>query len=245
MASSAPTSSTDPCILEGIQPLLAELHAHIQIEVIGTGHPGRAEAEAFVHDVFARRYRADVRSFYPTLLSFRDTQRRRAVVGLRDGEAAHFFAEQYLPGRAEHLVADRLGTQVARTDLVEVGNLALESPGDTRWTIAATTVFLHTRGYRWVLFTATRVLINAFQRLGMQPLTLLAAQPELLGDRGRHWGDYYRAAPVVCAGQVESGYHKLRRHIGPGQPVLRALLCEAGRQAALADAEAPSCCGGQ
>lgn len=245
MAPSVPTSIADPCILDGVQPLLAELHADIQVDVIGPDHPGRAEAEAFVHRVYARRYRADVQSFYPTLLSFRDAQRRRAVVGLRDGEAEPFFAEQYLPGSAEQLVGGRVGMPVARGHLVEVGNLALESPGDTRWTIAATTVFLHTRGYRWVLFTATRVLINAFQRLGMQPLALLAAQPDLLADHGQHWGDYYRAAPVVCAGQIESGYHKLRRHIGPAQPVLHALLCESGRQAALSGAEASSRCGGQ
>jgi Thermostable hemolysin. len=235
----------DPCILEDVQPLLAELHTDIAVEVIGAGHPGRAEAEAFVHRVFARRYRADVRSFYPTLLSFHDTQRRRAVVGLRDGQADEFFAEQYLPDRAEYLIGERLDTQVARADLVEVGNLALESPGDTRWTIAATTVFLRVRGYRWVLFTATRMLINAFQRLGMQPLALLAAQPGLLSDDCQHWGDYYRSAPVVCAGQIESGYHNLRRHIGPNQPALHALLHVAARRAALPGVDATCHSGGE
>lgn len=245
MPPSSPVAHADPCILDGVQPLLAELHSEIRTEVIDAGHPGRAEAEAFVHQVFAQRHRADVRSFYPTLLSFGDAQRRRAVVGLRDGATGSFFSEQYLPERPEYLIGERIGAPVTRGDLVEVGNLALVSPGDTRWVIAATTVFLRTLGYRWVLFTATRMLINAFQRLGMQPIALLAASPQLLADGGRHWGDYYRTAPVVCAGQIESGYHKLCGHVGSGQPALYALLCEASRQAAAFGAGAVSCCGGE
>ncbi|MFC5527081.1 thermostable hemolysin [Rhodanobacter ginsengisoli] len=239
------TPDHDPCILEGVQPLLAELKEPIHTRVLDQGHPERAVVQAFIHRVFALRFRADVQSFYPTLLSFRDAQRQRAAVGMRDGQGGRLFAEQYLGAAAEQLIGERLGRTIARENLVEVGNLALESPGDTRWAIAASTLFLHALGYRWVLFTATRTLINAFQRLGLQPLPLAAARPLLLDDRGEHWGDYYQAGPVVCAGDIDSGYQKLRRHVGHNQPLLRALLSDMDRQAARVTGAASSCCGGE
>ena len=240
----AEPSHLDPCILEGVQPLLAELKTAIHTRVVDPGHPDRDPAQAFIHRVFAQRYRADVQSFYPTLLSFADAQCQRAVVGIRDGQSGRLFAEQYLDAPAEHLIGERLGTTIARGDLVEVGNLALESAGDTRWVIAASTLFLHALGYRWVMFTATRTLVNAFQRLGLQPLRLATARPLLLDDRGEHWGDYYQTEPVVCAGDIASGYQKLRRHVGHNQPLLRALLADMDRQAALLNATS-SCCGCQ
>lgn len=228
-------SGNDPCILETVQPLLSELGAPIHVDVVDACHDRRAEAEDFVHRVFARRHRADVQSFYPDLLGFRDPRQQRAVVGFRGARGGRLFAEQYLGEPAQSLIGGRVGEAITRGELVEVGNLALENPGDARWVIAAATCFLHALGYRWVLFTATRSLINTFQRLGLQPLALVSAHSRLLDDEAERWGDYYQAGPVVCAGNIASGYRKLHRHVGHGQPLLRSLLDameQEGRQSA-------------
>ena len=214
----------EPCILDSVQPLLLELKTSVRAEVVTADHAGRAACEAFVHDVFAARYRADVQSFYPDLLEYRDGQRQRAVVGMRQASAGPLFAERYLGMPAEEAISERFGTAIPRDELVEVGNLALENPGDARWAIAATIQFLHELGYRWVLFTATRVLVNTFQRLGMRPMPLAAALPDSLGPQARQWGDYYRTAPRVCAGPIASGFRKLHRTGTPPQPRLEELL---------------------
>lgn len=239
-----PPSPSDPCVLDAVAPLLAELRSPVSVHALDPQHPGRSDAEAFVKRVFERRYGADVRTFHPTLLSFRDHAQQRAVVGFRGGHEGDLFSEQYLPDPAPHMIADRLGVHIERAELVEVGHLALEKPGDARWVIAAATQHLHARGYRWVLFTATRALINAFQRLGLHPIALTTAHASRLSDGGRHWGDYYRTKPVVCVGNIESGHHKLHRHVGAAQPWLRALLRESRESA---DPEFPmgaSICGG-
>ena len=238
-------SGDDPCVLESVEPLLSELAASIHLDVVDAGHNDRAEAEGFVQRVFAQRYRADVRSFYPTLLRFRDQGHPRAVVGFRAAAAGCLFAEQYLEEAAEELIGERVGRAVSRNELAEVGSLALENSGDARWVIAATTCFLHALGYRWVLFTATRTLINTFQRLGLRPLALVSARPLLLDDKGEQWGNYYRAGPVVCAGNVASGYQKLRRHAGHGQPKLRSLLDEMEQRAGLFACPGSAICGAE
>ncbi|UPG83871.1 thermostable hemolysin [Luteibacter aegosomatis] len=235
---------SDPCVLDTVEPLLAELQSPVCVDVLDEGHPDRKHAEAFVHRVFKRRYGADVTTFHPTLLGFRDATQYRAVVGFRGGLEGTLFSEQYLADPAQEIIADRLGVQIGRHGLVEVGHLALDRPGDTRWLISATTHHLHARGYRWVLFTATRMLFNAFHRLGLHPIVLTDAQASRLDDGGRHWGDYYHAHPVVCVGNIESGQGKLHRHVGDSQPRLRTLLRDARESARPGWSLRASPCGG-
>ena len=188
MHSPAERDGSDPCILKRVQPLLAELDAPIHGCLLESGHDGRQEAESFIRRVFAQRHRADVQSFYPTLLGFGERAGFRAVVGFRGALEDRLFAEQYLDEAVETLIRERIGQAVSRTELVEVGNLALANPGDARWVIAAATCFLHALGYRWVLFTATRTLINAFQRLGLQPLVACTSPANAARRSGRRLG---------------------------------------------------------
>ena len=222
----------DPCIVAGVQPLLNELQQAVSIQVHDGQDAQRGPVEQFIHGVFQRSYDAQLSSFYPTLMSFRSDTQLRAAVGLRDTMQGPLFAEQYLSRPAESLITEHWGQHTARAQIVEVGNLALAGPGEARWLIAAVTTFLHACGYRWVLFTAVRPLFNAFQRLGLNPVQLGAADPRRLPDGGRDWGRYYDERPVVCVGDIQSGYRKLNSSVSHGQPMLHALLSEAYSQAA-------------
>ena len=208
------------------EPLLAEPNCAGSVDLLDLDHPGRADAEGFVRRIFARRYDADVRTFPPNLLNFHDEGHRRAVVGFRSGLEGALFSEQCLPDPAQRMIAERLGVHVERSELVEVGNGALEKPRDARWVLAAVTEHLYARGYRWIVFVATRTLFNTFRSLGLRPIVLSTARASRLHGGARHGGDYYHAKPIVCAGHIESGYRKLHRQLGPSQPRLRALLGE-------------------
>jgi len=240
----AQTIATDPCVLDGVKPFLTELQAPVALSVVPPGHDARPAIESFVHGVFRHAYSADVRVFYPTLLGFRSGLELRAAAGYRDGSERPLFSETYLPQAAHRMIGAQFGTEVRETELVEVGNLALAGTGEARWVIAAVTVFLHQLGYRWVLFTAVKSLFNAFRRLGLNPIQLAAADRGRLADGGEHWGRYYDARPVVCAGNIATGYRKLRSHISAQQPALHALLNDAAHQAALLRSTPQSLCGG-
>jgi hypothetical protein len=229
-----PVHDTDPCILEGIRPFLAELQAPVTLQVVNPEHRKRPAVEQFIHEVFQSTYGANIQSFYPTLLSFCSDAEQRAAVGYRDGSVRPLFSEQYLPQPAHEMIGTYTGETIERNQMVEVGNLALASAGEARWVIAAVTLYLYELGYRWVLFTAVKPLFNAFQRLGLNPIQLAEANAGLLPDKGKCWGRYYDARPVVCVGNIESGYRKLRQHVSPHQPTLHAVLNEVSRQAALA-----------
>lgn len=228
MSSSSPVSES-PCIVEGVEPFLAELQQPVTLRVLDAEHPDRHRPERFVHQIYQQRYDADIRSFYPTLLTFTAHSELRAVVGFRAGLVRPLFSERYLDEPVDRLIGDHWAEPVDRAQIVEVGNLALASPGQARWVIAAVTVYLRAAGYRWVLFTAVTPLINAFRRLGLNPIRLAAADPARLQDGGRQWGRYYDTRPYVCAGDIEAGHRKLTASGSVGQPMLYSLLEQAER----------------
>ena len=208
----------------GIDPLLVELPVPIHARRVGLNHPLRPQLQAFIRRDFRQAHGAEVYAFHPSLLSFTASGAQRAVVGYRDPLESPLFAEQYLDRPAHELATTRLGLEVRREQMVEVGNLALADSGHARWVIAASTAFLAAAGYRWVLFTANRTLANAFHRLGLKPLALAAADPRHLSDRGASWGSYYASGPMVYVGDIQAGCHKLQTGGWARRPNLHALL---------------------
>ena len=95
--------------------------------------------------------------------------------------------------------------------MVEVGNLASLSAGSARIMIIAVTWLLAMRGLEWVTFTGAATLVNSFQRLGLMPTVLAAADPERLQGQMDQWGRYYDQRPQVFAGNIGFGFDALTR----------------------------------
>lgn len=178
--------------------------------LVGPDSPERAETEAFIAAVYRARYGAELTHFLPQLLAYRDAGGRlTAAVGWRGGAHGRLFVENYLDGPVEDALAAALGRPVPRGSLVEVGNFAAVGAGDARAVIVDVTHLLHAAGLRWVLFTATRQLRNAFERLGLVPTPLAPARPERLTDGGAHWGSYYQTQPQLMFGDIAAGHRFL------------------------------------
>lgn len=215
-----------PCIDPAIDPLLTELRGNVDLVHTGPAHPLAPRLQDFVAAVFRRAHSAEVSTFHPQLIGLTTDAGLRAVLGYRCGGDSRLFSEQYLDLPAEQAIARVLAEPVERGQLVEVGNFALADPGHARWVIAAMTAFLVGAGYRWVLFTATRPLFNAFRRLGLKPQQLACADPERLAGGG-DWGRYYECQPMVYAGDVLAGWSKLRSCGGAQGAQMQALLLRA------------------
>src|SRR5688572_22465514 len=78
---------------------------------VGRNEPLRSELEAFVNAAFLRKHGAHVRSFMPTLLSWRDGGARLGVVGLRAAQEEPLYLENYLDSPIERTLAERAGRQ--------------------------------------------------------------------------------------------------------------------------------------
>jgi len=184
----------------------AARHALLRLVPIHRTHPHRDSCESFIAARFQRAYGARVRHFSPHLLGIRDALARwRAVSGYTPADGQTLFLEQYLDASIEVELALRTGHPVARESIVEIGNLAVASPGMARLLIPLFARHLHRLGYQWVVFTATRELRNTFARLGLKPLAIAAADPARLADGDGNWGSYYANEPIVMAGKISHG----------------------------------------
>lgn len=213
---------------------LAWVHHHRPLAQIGrerplslllapADSPRRAGFEAFIGERFAAQHGARVRHFMPCLLGLVDGDgqlddqldgqpngRLLGVVGLRSGAIRPLFLERYLAQPVEAVIAAQQGLAPPRREqIVEVGNLAADSPGAARLLIVALTDLLVAMGYRWVCFTGTPGLLNSFQRLGLQPLPLGSADPACMGEELADWGRYYDNQPQVMAGDIYAGHQRL------------------------------------
>ncbi len=176
------------------------------VRAIERDDPMRADAEAFVAHVYERKFDARLLTFMPTILGFFDRDDHlRACLGIRFAAKETLFVEQYLTAPAENFIASEAALGVPRIDLLEVGGFASHHPGDARQVIRFLAPRLKAIGIHWVIFSATRQIHNAFQRMGLTPVVLAQADKHLLQPDGTDWGTYYETHPHVLLGDVDAG----------------------------------------
>jgi hypothetical protein len=179
--------------VHGSPRYVTELHGPDAIE--------RHELEQFIRHVFHRAYGASIRHFMPQLMSLRDAGGKLlAVCGLRNADAGPLFLETSLDAPVESVIAERTRNEVARGDIVEIGNLAVAEPGIAPHLLASVSCYLHGTDAEWAVFTAIPVLRNSLSRLNMQLEVLAGAGLERIPPQERpEWGSYYDKNPQVMA----------------------------------------------
>lgn len=171
--------------------------------------PERLLLQQFIADTFWEHYKARIEVFCQHLLGIRDDQGSLcAAAGYNFAELGPLFLEQYLDAPIEQVAQSVLGQTIARHEIVEVGNLSLSKSGGARMLIRLMTAHLHQCGRRWVVFTATKSLINSFNRMGLPTIRLADAELERVQDP-EAWGSYYNHSPTVVIGEISLGFQKL------------------------------------
>lgn len=178
--------------------------------------PRRAELEQFVHGVFAARHGAEVCSFMPTLLAMQnDVGRICSVAGFRCASEQRLFLERYLDAPVEHLIESRAHCAVARSEIVEVGNLAAMSCRSAMRLVLDLPRLLLGRGYRWMVFTATDTVRELLMSYHAPLWELGIASADRVQGSGDDWGRYYETNPRVMVGYLPDGLmlsrHRVRR----------------------------------
>lgn len=173
--------------------------------------PRRPVFEAYIQQRFRKAHGADIRHFMPELFGMSNaTGELCAVAGVRLASSGQLFLERYLDESIDPLISAAADCAVDRSAIVEVGNLAASDTGSARLSIIAITYLLAVGGLEWVAFTGNIGLLNSFHRLGLQPVTLCAADPARLGEDRHHWGSYYESKPWVHVGNIRAGFIHLR-----------------------------------
>ncbi|MGE0430120.1 thermostable hemolysin [Hydrogenophaga sp.] len=210
-----------PTALPGLTadtPLISPPGMEPTLIICRESDPERAEVEAFIRDVYARRYGAQVRHFAPVLACLRDATGIVAAAGYREAHGAPLFLERYLDAPVEALLAGGSRGAPSRQTIVEVGHLAATRAGEGRRLILMLGVHLARLEFQWVVSTLTHELRALFVRIGVTPLTLGVANPAALGDEAVHWGSYYEHSPLVLAGHLPQAMRRLSSRAGGTAP---------------------------
>ena len=86
----------------------------------------RKDIENFIHRRFAESYDANIRQFMPILLCLKDqSSSPRAALGLRPASNEKLFLENYLDQPVEKLLSSMANKTISRSEIIEVGNLAV------------------------------------------------------------------------------------------------------------------------
>ena len=174
------------------------------------GDPHRHAVETFIRRVYARRYGATVPAFMPLLVSLAAPDGAvLAAAGYRSAAAGALFLEHYLREPVEDELAWHAGRALARREIVEIGHLAAARAGAGRRLMLLLGPHLAQQRFRWAVATLTRELRQMMTRMGVAPLALAPADPQVLGDAAALWGSYYQHQPVVVAGEVLPALRRL------------------------------------
>lgn len=186
--------------------------------------PERASVEAYIHDCFAGVHHAEVTHFLPNLISLRCGGEYSAAVGLAPAGNGKVFAENYLDAPVEQVVGEKLGLQVARDQIVEIGNLVSTWKGSSLLLFIVIGEVMERLGYHYVMFTGTREVKALLARLRYSPIVLVDADPSKLPDGGASWGSYYTNNPQVMFGDNRPAMAAARKN-----PMYRATVAAISR----------------
>ncbi|MBX3479006.1 MAG: thermostable hemolysin [Caulobacter sp.] len=186
------------------QPLNIAVHSPHQAD--------RPRVEAFLEASYAMAFEGRIRSHYPTLVSVQGLDGQvLAAVGFRLACQEGLFLEQYLDVPIEQALANRMGLEIQRREIAEIGNLASSSAPATLLLFLALAAHLADEGCTHAVATATRQLRRSFARVGFATESLTRAEPARLADAAADWGAYYARDPEVRVGAIAPALPALSR----------------------------------
>ena len=166
----------------------------------------RIAAEAYVADRYQQVHGARIEHYQPHLFVAQTPDNPLAgVVGFSCFDDHIGLVEQYLDAPAQEVVSRWVGHDVARSSIMEVGNLA----ADNLTVVIKLTAFMfhrfHEAGKQWALFTGTDGVRLALRRARIPFVSIQKADPRKLGAEREAWGNYYDSAPEVLLVNLAEG----------------------------------------
>jgi len=184
----------------------------------------RTAVESYIRERFATVHKAEVSHFLPNIISLYCGGEYSAAVGLSPASKGKLFVEQYLPQPVEQVISEKLGIDVARDQIVEIGNLVSTWKGSSLLLFIVIGEVMERLGYQYVIFTGTREVKALLGRLRYLPVVLADANPDVLPDGGSSWGTYYNNKPQVMFGDNRPPMEAARKN-----PMYRATVAAISR----------------
>ncbi|GLX77102.1 hypothetical protein tinsulaeT_04420 [Thalassotalea insulae] len=168
----------------------------VTVALVAQQDSARQSVEQFILQGYQKAFRACFSEFMPQLITL-TKGKHCAALGLRNAQQP-LFIEQYLAAPIETLTLFS-SQQVARSQIVEIGNLYSNAKPLTLPLFLLTAVALFINEQRYMVFAGTEQVLSLIQSTGITPTVICPAKAEYIQNREDNWGRYYETNPNVVA----------------------------------------------
>lgn len=175
------------------------LPLQLRYAVAERSSPQRPQLERRVQQGFGEHFGACISGFMPHLAHFDND----AVIGYRGANEESLYLEHYLDAPIEDVIAKLVGTSVRREQIVEVGQLVVDSREAIGPLFRSLAPFLKGLGFNYICFTATAKIRLLLERAGLRGVTVARASEEAVYHAGDAWGSYYDNDPHIIVGRLD------------------------------------------
>lgn len=171
----------------------------LQLNLLSPVDAERISAEQFINEGYAKHFGAHLAEFSPIILTVKDFLNNRVLgaVGLRYADGQPLFSENYLSESIESLLTDKTNQRVKRKQIIELSHFVVDKNTDVNEVFPMIGQFLKTLDVDWAVYTLSRPIKSAFQRLGIQLTHLQHAYAGAVKGGKTDWGHYYDFKPAV------------------------------------------------
>ena len=204
MLSNAAAREIEPRLSPDVQDAVVIAASGLTIRVART-EPARAAALAYIRRQFRTHFDARIPDDTPLLMVCANAQDEIvAAWGLRtlsDG----LFSTRYLDGDLLEWLNVTTGASPPAEEVVELAHLCVGGPKVLPRLVPLLARALVQMGHHFLVCTATGCLIRYFEKRGLAPVILAAANPDRLPPQDRaSWGTYYDHGPMVVGGSIDA-----------------------------------------
>ena len=159
----------------------------------------RKEIEEYISLKYREKHNATLTHFSSTLFLGTSEDQMQVAIGIEHLKTHKAFLEQYLEQPIERSLQNITQQHVSRSKIVEIGNLASENMEYAKMIVAFLVFYLSLDGAEWAVCTGTIAVRYVLQQMGLHFHVLEKANPDVLGEAKKQWGNYYEQKPLVLA----------------------------------------------
>ena len=162
-------------------------------------HFERKEIEEYISLKYREKHNATLTHFSSTLFVGTSEDQTQVAIGIEQLKTHKAFLEQYLEQPIEQSLQNMTQRDISRSKIVEIGNLASENMEYAKIIVAFLVFYLSLEGVEWAVCTGTIAVRYVLKQMGLHFHVLEKANPDVLGEAKKQWGNYYEQKPLVLA----------------------------------------------
>lgn len=172
----------------------------------------RKQVETYISTKYQEMHKATLSHFSSTLFVGEFQHQTQVAIGIEPLKSHQAFLEQYLVQPIEQTLTKMIQRDVAREKIIEIGNLASQNMEYAKMMVAFLVFYLTLAEVEWAVCTGTIAVRYVLQQMGLHFHVLEKANPEVLGEAQKQWGNYYQQKPLVLAINVADALAVTQQH---------------------------------